>query len=307
MIRNDYTVNAISTQRAQLQCIQKLYILVEISYHVIPDYNKLSEVEHSVELNNYIMLTRGICQKCRFRAKLSAPVGPIEISNKTENSVDIEWKPPEHNGEASIKDYSIEYSTDDTATWTKVGKVDGTTHNFSLKGLPEGEYFFKVTATNSKGLTSELKSEDQVELIAKLSAPVGPIEISNITENSVDIEWKSPEHNGGALIEDYSIEYSTDDTATWTKVGTVDGTTHNFSLKGLQEGEYYFKVTATNSKGLTSELKSEDLGYSDITHMYILSFFYYYQIRYDQKLSQSGHVITVEDYARQWAKREKKD
>ena len=30
-------------------------------FHMIPDYNKLSEVEHSVELNNYIMLTRGIC------------------------------------------------------------------------------------------------------------------------------------------------------------------------------------------------------------------------------------------------------
>ena len=34
---------------------------------MIPDYNKLSEVEHSVELNNYIMLTRGICQKYRLR------------------------------------------------------------------------------------------------------------------------------------------------------------------------------------------------------------------------------------------------
>lgn len=102
-----------------------------------------------------------------FTAKLSAPVGPIEISNKTENSVDIEWKSPIHNGGASIKDYSIEYSTDDAATWTNAGHVDGTTNHFSLKGLQEGGYYFKVTATNSNGLTSELKSEDLVNLIGE--------------------------------------------------------------------------------------------------------------------------------------------
>lgn len=102
-----------------------------------------------------------------FTAKLSAPVGPIEISNITDNSVDIEWKPPEHNGGASIKEYSIDYSTDDAVTWTSAGHVDGTTHNFSLKGLQEGEYYFKVTATNSKGLTSELQSEDLVKLIGE--------------------------------------------------------------------------------------------------------------------------------------------
>lgn len=111
-----------------------------------------------------------------FTAKLSAPVGPIEISNITETSVDIQWKSPEHNGRASIKDYSIEYSTDETATWAKVGKVDGTTHNFSLKGLREGDYYFKVTATNSKGLTSELKSEDPVKLIGEF-IPINAISL----------------------------------------------------------------------------------------------------------------------------------
>lgn len=101
-------------------------------------------------------------------AKLSAPVGPMEIRNITESSVDIEWKEPEHDGGASIKQYLIEYITADASTWTKAGNVDGTTHNFSVKDLKEGDqYYFKVTAFNSEGPGSALESVDMVKLIGR--------------------------------------------------------------------------------------------------------------------------------------------
>lgn len=92
---------------------------------------------------------------------------------------------------------------------------------------------------------------------AKLSAPVGPMKIRNITESSVDIEWKEPEHHGGIPIKEYLIEYITADASIWTKAGNVDGTTHNFSVKDLKGGyKYYFKVTAVNSEGPGSALES---------------------------------------------------
>ncbi|XP_052082642.1 uncharacterized protein LOC127720206 isoform X2 [Mytilus californianus] len=103
-------------------------------------------------------------------------------------------------------------------------------------------------------------SEELEKLIPELSAPVGPMEISNITESSVDIAWKAPELDGGASITKYLIEYRLANVSTWEKAGNVDGTTYNFSVKDLTEGEdFYFKVTAINSKGPGSPLESEDL------------------------------------------------
>ncbi|CAG2238346.1 TTN [Mytilus edulis] len=198
--------------------------------------------------------------RVKLLAELSAPVGPMKISNITESSVDIEWEAPKHDGGSSIKEYLIEYRLANTSVWEKAGNVDGNTYRFSVKNLKYGEYyFFKVTAVNNKGPGPPLESKDPVKLLAELSAPVGPMKISNITESSVDIEWEAPKHDGGSSIKEYLIEYRLANTSVWEKAGNIDGNTYRFSVKDLKYGEYYyFKVTAVNNKGPGPPLESID-------------------------------------------------
>lgn len=93
---------------------------------------------------------------------------------------------------------------------------------------------------------------------AKLSAPEGRMKINNISNSSVDIEWNAPEHDDGVSIKEYLIEYRTADASTWKIAGNVDGTTNKFSVKDLKGGyEYFFKVTAINTKGPGSPLESD--------------------------------------------------
>ena len=89
--------------------------------------------------------------------------------------------------------------------------------------------------------------------------PKGPLEISNVTENSADLQWKPPESDGGTPLTSYIIEMRPDSRSTWTKAGSVDGTTTNFTVPDLREGtEYYFRVIAVNAEGQSEPLQGKD-------------------------------------------------
>lgn len=89
--------------------------------------------------------------------------------------------------------------------------------------------------------------------------PKGPLEISNVTENSADLQWNPPESDGGTPLTSYIIEVRPDSRSTWTKAGSVDGTTTNFTVPDLREGtEYYFRVIAVNAEGQSEPLQGKD-------------------------------------------------
>ncbi|VDI09892.1 Hypothetical predicted protein [Mytilus galloprovincialis] len=201
-----------------------------------------------------------IGEEMGISAELSAPVGPMKISNISESSVDTEWEAPKHDGGSLIKEYIIKYRLANTSVWEKAGNVDGNTYRFSVKDLKYEEYYyFKVTAVNNNGPGPPLESIDRVKLLAELSAPVGPMKISNISESSVDTEWEAPKHDGGSSIKEYIIEYRLANTSVWEKAGNVDGNTYRFSVKDLKYEEYYnFKVTAVNNNGPGPPLESID-------------------------------------------------
>ena len=92
------------------------------------------------------------------------------------------------------------------------------------------------------------------------SIPIGPLEIINITENTADLEWKPPKHDGGRPIVDYIIENRTMTRVTWSKCGTVDGKTTAFTATNLlEETEYLFRVIAVNEEGKSPPLEATDI------------------------------------------------
>lgn len=101
------------------------------------------------------------------------------------------------------------------------------------------------------------KVQIKVKVIGRPSAPEGPMLFEEIQANSVKVSWKVPTDNGGSEILGYIVERREAARNAWY---TVDSrvTDTQLVVKGLREGtEYHFKVTAENTFGVSSSLKSE--------------------------------------------------
>ena len=98
------------------------------------------------------------------------PVGPLIVTKVSTTSLEIEWRPPVHDGGHPIQGYVIEMTGESGGgAWKKVGYTHNRDTRFTIAGLVEGaNYFFRVMAENSSGLSRPLQSDCVVP-----SAPVG--------------------------------------------------------------------------------------------------------------------------------------
>lgn len=86
------------------------------------------------------------------------------------------------------------------------------------------------------------------------------MEITNVTHNSADLEWKPSEKDGGTPITQYLIEYKTINRTTWSAAGSVEASTTKFKATDLLENtEYLFRVIAINAEGKSSPLEAQDV------------------------------------------------
>lgn len=91
------------------------------------------------------------------------------------------------------------------------------------------------------------------------SKPRGPLEVTNVTLNSADLQWKPSESDGGTPITSYIIEYKQASRSSWSKAGSVDGKTTTFTVPDLSAGtEYQFRVIAVNAEGKSEPLEAAD-------------------------------------------------
>lgn len=97
-------------------------------------------------------------------------MGPLVITNVTQNSADLEWKPPKDDGGCPITKYLIEYKPVTRTTWSKAGSVNGNTTTFTALDLIEGtEYLFHVIAVNDQGQSPPLEAEAAIKPMKKMS------------------------------------------------------------------------------------------------------------------------------------------
>lgn len=92
------------------------------------------------------------------------------------------------------------------------------------------------------------------------TAPQGPLEVTDVTADSVILHWKPPKDDGGIDLTGYIVERRDTKRAVWTKIGSVDGVTLDFKVTGLQEGmEYLFRVSAENEVGISEPLERDSV------------------------------------------------
>lgn len=80
-------------------------------------------------------------------------------------------------------------------------------------------------------------------------APIGPLEVSEISSHTCNLSWNVPEHDGGSKITNYIVERRDFQSQQWITISSFCKTT-SFSVQGLTENqEYYFRVLAANANG----------------------------------------------------------
>ena len=179
--------------------------------------------------------------------------GPIEPKNVTRDTIGMSWDPPEDSGGCAITNYVLEKRESSRRSWTRISMTITRT-SAVVQGLVENEsYMFRIAAENILGMGPAI--ETTMPLVARdpVSEPGRPedVRVTDVTRNTVSLEWKKPKNDGGLGVNEYLIEkrlvgqekylQATDKVIRDTKI-TIDG---------FNEGDNYeFRISAKNDRGV---------------------------------------------------------
>uniref|UniRef100_A0A1I7VXR7 non-specific serine/threonine protein kinase n=1 Tax=Loa loa TaxID=7209 RepID=A0A1I7VXR7_LOALO len=113
---------------------------------------------------------------------------------------------------------------------------------------------YKLMVENTCG-----KQEDQVKVLIKgvPSAPVGPLQVSDVTNASCKLAWNPPEQDGNSKLLGYCIEKRDAKKSSWAFVART--TTTTATITSLSDNsKYYFRVVAENAFGTGPALENEE-------------------------------------------------
>lgn len=107
-----------------------------------------------------------------------------------------------------------------------------------------------LTYVTTQGTTAATNPRAVVQVFAKTPSPV-PSVTATEGDGEVKLTWaNSPQGYGQVDVLDYTVEYSTDNGATWTLVPASPSTALTRTVTGLNNGQTYdFRVTAYSEAG----------------------------------------------------------
>ncbi|WP_182376784.1 fibronectin type III domain-containing protein [Nocardioides sp. WS12] len=164
-------------------------------------------------------------------------------------AVKVSWVVPASNGGAAIDRYAVQRRASTTASWVTVKFTTGSARSWTNTGLTNGKkYYFRVLAHNRRGYGTASTTVAATPRTVPLS-PRNPAATTRLLSFSTG--WDAPTSNGGAPIDFYLVEISTDG-AVWTTPKKwrpgIDTAAPLFT--GLIGGDqYYFRIRAHNAAG----------------------------------------------------------
>ena len=179
----------------------------------------------------------------------------VHVEDVTATSCCLKWSPPEFDGGSPVTGYMVEKCTGYSSRWTKVNKKPITNMDMTFDDLVQGdEYEMRVSAVNEAGVskpsptTGRFVAKNPYEVPGKPDQPT----VTEITAESATILWTAPESDGGAPITNYVVEMRGTGDRGWTVVTKDTITDTTYTVTGLTEKEYEFRVTAENKAGAGS-------------------------------------------------------
>ncbi|XP_058467261.1 twitchin isoform X5 [Malaya genurostris] len=183
----------------------------------------------------------------------SPPGGPLKVAEITATGAVLEWRAPEDDGGLPIDNYIIEKLDETKGTWVYAGDSGGSKCQAEIDGLIEGHsYKFRVRAQNKMGKSEPLSMANAVVAKNPFRAPGRPenVVIKDYDKDYVELEWKTPDNDGGAPITGYVVEKLSKYSGDWEKCTEVDADSNTAKVPDLIEGAVYqFRVKAINRAG----------------------------------------------------------
>ena len=178
------------------------------------------------------------------------PDAPINLSGTAgDGRVTVAWDIPKDDGGSAIQDYTIQYSSNNGATW--VTFQDGISKNkFStVTGLTNGKSLvFRCAATNSVGTGKFSAPSSPIVPVGRPSSPINLIGVAG--DRQVKLNWTAPINSGGYIITDYVIQYSANNGLNWVTFKESVSSVPSSIVSGLNNGtSYIFRVAAVNKLG----------------------------------------------------------
>jgi titin len=167
-----------------------------------------------------------------------------------DSKVTLTWDAPGGDGGTPLTDYFIKISSNNGSTWTTpTGDVVSTSTTAEITGLTNGtRYVFKVAAKNAAGEGSYSTPSQGVVSRTVPTAPKNPV--GQVGDTQVTLSWGTPSSNGGAVVTDYDVEYSSDGGSTWDKFPHQESQAFQQVVTSLVNGtSYIFRVAAINIVG----------------------------------------------------------
>lgn len=178
-----------------------------------------------------------------------APGAPGDLGvNRGAGRVDLTWSASSSTG-CQLLDYVIQYSINGT-TWTTFSDGVNTNTSSTVAGLTNGTaYTFKVAAVNAVGIGSWTP---QSAFVTPFTTPGAPTAVGARSDgDAVVVSWTAPSSNGGSLITDYDLWYSSNDGITWTAFMDSVSSVTSVRVTGLSlNTSYIFRVAARNAAGV---------------------------------------------------------
>lgn len=112
---------------------------------------------------------------------------------------------------------------------------------------------YDIIASNSSGTT---KSFVNIVVLDRPSVPLGPVELYDVTEDSVSLKWLPPAYDGGSPITNYIIQKRETTTANWMDVSSAVARCTMKIMKLTTGLEYQFRIRAENRYGISEHIDS---------------------------------------------------
>ncbi|XP_009082687.1 PREDICTED: myosin-binding protein C, slow-type, partial [Acanthisitta chloris] len=135
---------------------------------------------------------------------------PPEAPNVTEVGEDwcvMTWDPPANDGGSPILGYFIERKKKQSSRWMRLNFELCKETTFEPKKMIEGvAYEVRVFAVNAIGMSKpSMPSKSFVPLA--VTSPPTLLAVDGVTDTSVTMKWRPPDHIGAAGLDGYVIEY----------------------------------------------------------------------------------------------------